>query len=180
MKYASAIRALASLALLWTLSCAAQQYGFEEPDRWHMKGTVGFDWSKNTDVPIVNGIGQESDFNGIAGDVGLDLSGFVKDPKFITFQTDFNTQQGSNSLTAGDYGQHLLGGGFSMAFLPVSHYPFRLSYHKSAFDTSGSLFGSNNNYSQLSADWTVDYHNLPRLMFSHNRSTNDVELAESI
>jgi hypothetical protein len=179
MKWARITRRLAILALLWALPCAAQ-YGYEPVDRWHMKGTVGFNLFNTGYTPVVNGVSEPSSYSDIAGDIGLDLSGFLKDPKFLQFDTSFNTQRGATSLTGGDYNDNLLGGGVSLAFLPVSPYPFHLVYRKSAYDTTGSLFGSNNDYSQLNADWTVDLPNLPRLNFSYLGNKNDVRLAESL
>jgi hypothetical protein len=179
MKWASITRRLATLALLWALPCAAQ-YGYEETERWHMKGTVGMDVFNTGYTPVINGVGEPSSYNDVAGDFGLDLSGFLKDPKLLQFETNFNTQRGATSLSGGDYNSDLLGGGVSLAFLPVSRYPFHLVYRKSAFDTTGSLFGSNSNFSQLNADWTVDLPNLPRFSFSHLSNNNDVRLAESL
>jgi hypothetical protein len=179
MKWASITRRLAILALLWTLPCAAQ-YGYEPADRWHMRGTVGFDLFNTGYTPVVNGLSEPSSYSDVAGDLGLDLSGFLKDPKLLQFDTNFSTQRGVTSLTGGDYNDNLLGGGVSLAFLPVSRYPFHLVYRKSAYDTTGSLFGSNNDYSQLNADWTLDLPNLPRLNVSYLSNNNDVRLAESL
>ena len=179
MKWASTTRRLAILVLLWAAPCLAQ-YGYEQIDRWHMKGTVGLDLFNTSYTPVVNGLGQPSSYNDVAGDMGLDLSGFLKDPKLLQFDTNFNTQRGATSLSAGDYNNDLFGGGVSLSFLPVSRYPFHLTYRKSAFDTTGSLFGSNSNFTQLNADWTLDIPNLPRFNFSHLSNSNDVRLATSL
>src|SRR5512146_1892538 len=179
MKWASTTRILAIAALLWALPCLAQ-YGYEETERWHMKGTVGLDFFNTGYTPVINGQGEPSSYNDVAGDFGLDLSGFLKDPKLLQFDTNFNTQRGATSLTGGDYNDNLLGGGVSLAFLPVSRYPFHLVYRRSAYDTTGSLFGSNTDYSQLNADWTIDVPNLPRFNFSYLGNKNDVRLATSL
>lgn len=179
MKWASSTRILAIAVLLWTMPCLAQ-YGYDETERWHMKGTVGLDLFNTGYTPVINGQGEPSSYNDVAGDIGLDLSGFLKDPKLLQFDTNFNTQRGATSLTGGDYNNNLLGGGFTLAFLPVSRYPFHLVYRRSAFDTTGSLFGSNSNFSQLNADWTVDLPNLPRFSFSHLSNNNDVRLVTSL
>jgi hypothetical protein len=179
MKFARTTRILTLLALLWTLPCAAQ-YGYEETERWHMKGTVGLDLFNTDYSPVVNGVGQPSSYRDLAGDAGLDLSGFLKDPKFLQFDSNFNTQRGATSLSGGDYNDGLLGGGISLALLPVSRYPFHLIYRRSAYDTTGSLFGSNTDYSQFNADWTLDLPNLPRFNFSHLSNSNNVRLATSL
>ncbi|MGE5206096.1 MAG: hypothetical protein ACM3PW_10800 [Chlamydiota bacterium] len=180
MKWASITRILAIAVLLWAVPCVAQ-YGYgDETDHWHMKGTVGLDLFNTGYTPVINGQGEPSSYSDVAGDFGLDLSGFLKDPKLLQFDTNFNTQRGATSLTGGDYNDNLLGGGVSLAFLPVSRYPFHLVYRRSAYDTTGSLFGSNTDYSQLNADWTVDIPNLPRFNFSYLGNKNDVRLATSL
>lgn len=173
------IRTLATLVLMSALPCMAQYYD-EGVERWHLRGSAGVSFFRNTDTPLVNGSGESSTYNDVAGDLGLDLSGFVKDPKFVSFDTNFNLQQGANSSDGADFSNSLLGGGFNVAFLPVSHYPFHFMYQKSAFDTSGSLFGSNSDTSQLNAQWMLDLPNLPRFTFGYRSSSNDVRLATSL
>ncbi|MGE5723844.1 MAG: hypothetical protein ACM34G_01635, partial [Acidobacteriota bacterium] len=66
MKWASTTRILAIAALLWALPCLAQ-YGYEETERWHMKGTVGVDVFNTGYTPVINGQGEPSSYNDVAG-----------------------------------------------------------------------------------------------------------------
>jgi hypothetical protein len=176
MKGASQIRILAVLGLLSVLSCRAQKL-----EGWYGRGTVGFDWSGNTFNPITPGTSQSSSPSStIGGELGLDLSGIVLDPKFITFETNFNFQHGANSVNQLGYSNGVLGGGADVEILPSSHYPFELFYQRSGADTSGSLFGSNSDTSQLRARWTVDLHNVPHLVFAYSDTSNSVVLATSL
>src|SRR5438045_5632044 len=113
MKFANATRVALIVTLLWILPCAAQ-YGYDEPDHWHMKATMGFNFFNTSDTPVVNGSSDTSSYNNMAGDLGVDLTGFLKDPKLLQFDTSFTTQHGSNSVNAGDYNDSQLGGGFSL------------------------------------------------------------------
>jgi hypothetical protein len=176
MKWTNQIRILAVLGLLSILPCKAQEFG-----GWHARGTIGFDWSGNTFNPISTRTGQSSSpSSAIGGELGMDLSGMVLDPKFITFDTNFNFQHGANSINQFGYSNGLLGGGADVEILPASHYPLELFYQRNAADTSGDLFGSNTDMSQLRVRWTLDLPHAPHLVLAYNDTSSDVVLATSL
>jgi len=176
MKGTTQIRILAVLGLLLVPLCRAQKL-----EGWHGRGTIGFDWSGNTFNPISNSASQSSSPSStIGGELGMDLSGIVFDPKFITFDANFNFQHGANSINQLGYSNGVLGGGADVEILPTSHYPLELFYQRTAADTSGDLFGSNTDMTQLRARWTLDLPHAPHLVLAYNDTSSDVVLATSL
>ncbi|MGA7382404.1 MAG: hypothetical protein WBX03_16260 [Terriglobales bacterium] len=176
MKWTNQIRVLAILALFAVLPCDAQEF-----EGWHARGVVGFDYSGNNFTPINTGIGQSSSpSSAIGGELGLDLSGIIVDPKFITFDTNFNFMHGANSVNELGYSNGVIGGGADVEILPSSHYPLELFYQRTGADTSGSLFGSNTDMSQFRARWTLDLPHAPHLVLAYNDTSSDVVLPTSI
>jgi len=177
MRQANTIRILTVLVLLSVLPCTAQ----EIVEGLHARGTVGFDLSGNSFSPINNSQGEPSSpSSSIGGDIGLDLSGIVMDPRFITFQSNFNFQHGANSVDQLGYSNGVLGGGANVSILPTSRSPLQLFYQRTGANTSGSLFGSNSDMSQFRAQWTLDLSHMPHLMVTYNDTSNDVVLATSL
>jgi len=176
MKHINKIRMLLAIGIIAVAPGYAQNI-----EGWHMRSTVGFDLSNNTFVPISSAATEKNAPSGfIGGDLGADLSGIVMDPKFITFDTNFNYEHAANSSAGLDYASGGLGGGFDFQFLPVSHYPVEIFYQRTAADTTGSLFGSNSDTSQLRLRWTLDPPHAPHLVLQHEKNDNTVLLATSL
>jgi hypothetical protein len=176
MKMGSRIRALAVAALLSVVPCQAQ--GLEG---WHLRGAAGVDWFQTDFIPINDGRPEPSaPSENIGGDLGLDLSGIVLDPKFITFQSNFNFLHAANSTNYTDYSNGTLGGGVNFNFLPSGHYPLEVFYQRIGADTTGSLTGSNTDITQFRAQWTVDRNHFPHLVFSHEQDSNAFRVVTSL
>ncbi len=178
MKLANKIRILAFLGLLFVTPCLAQEPTLQN---FHLRSTLGFDVSGDSFTPISNTGNQAgAPSQSIGGEVGMDFSGVLFDPKFLNFDTNFNFQHGANSVNQLDYSNGLLSGGANVSLLPSGHYPFELFYQHNAADTSGSIFGSNTTTTQLRVKWSVNRPDVPHLTFGYTRDDNDVRLAESL
>lgn len=180
MNTASKIRTLALAVVIWALPCAAQLYNLEEDRHWHMTGSVGVNWTKSSDGSVVDNGNAISTYGNIAGDGAMDMTGFVADPKFLVFETGLSFLRGASSAADNSFSSSGIGGGGSLQFLPVSRFPFSFYYRRNAFDSSGSLFGSNSNYTQMGADWIIDTMHVPRIKVGMFRNSNDVRLATSL
>jgi hypothetical protein len=179
MRWADKIRALTALGLFSILPCTAQ----EMLEGLHARGTVGFDFSSNSFTPVNNTLGESSlttPSSFFGGDFGMDISGIVKDPRFITFDSNFNFQRGASSVSELGYSNDLLGGGISAHILPASHCPFDVFYQHTGADTSGSIFGSNTTITQFRAQWTINLPSVPHLVFGYSDNSNAVNWADSL
>jgi len=178
MKYANKIRILAILGLAFAIPCLAQEPTLQN---FHLRSTLGFDISGDSFTPINNfGDQKSAPSQSIGGEVGMDFSGVLFDPKFLNFDTNFNFQHAANSVNQFDYSNGLISGGANISFLPSCHYPFELFYQHNAADTVGSIFGSDTTTTQFRAKWAVNRLDLPRLTFAFTHDTNDINLAESL
>ena len=152
MKSTNKIRILALLGFLFVTPCLAQEPTLQN---FHLRSTLGFDVSGDNFTPINNFSDQKgAPSQSIGGEVGMDFSGVLFDPKFLNFDSNFNFQHGANSVNQLDYSNGLLSGGANISFLPSGHYPFEFFYQHNAADTTGSIFGSNTTTSQLRAKWS--------------------------
>ncbi|MFZ0286472.1 MAG: hypothetical protein WAL32_14675 [Terriglobales bacterium] len=178
MKWANKIRTLTVLALFSILPCTAQ----ETVEDLHARGVVGFDFSSNTFAPVSNassGPSPTTPSTFFGGEIGMDVSGIVKDPRFITFDSNFDFQRGASSVSELGYSSDLLSGGVSAHLLPASKYPFDVFYQHTGADTSGSIFGSNTTITQFRAQWTINSPNLPHLVLGYSDNSNTVNWADS-
>lgn len=178
MKSTNKIRILAVLGLLFVTPCLAQEPTLQN---FHLRSTLGFDVSGDSFAPINNfGDQKSAPSQSIGGEVGMDFSGVLFDPKFLNFDSNFSFQHGANSVNQLDYSNGLLSGGASVSFLPSGHYPFEFLYQHNAADTTGSIFGSNTTTTQLRAKWSIKRPDLPNIDLGYTRDGNDVKLAESL
>ncbi|HZQ71060.1 MAG TPA: hypothetical protein VFA68_21220 [Terriglobales bacterium] len=176
MKSGNTIRILVTAGLLSLGLCQAQ-----ELQGWHLRSTIGFDWSRDSFNSISSTFPENSTPAGsIGGEVGMDLSGIVMDPKFLTFDSNFNFSHNAISTGATDYGDGLLSGGINLSALPGSHYPLEVYYQRSGADTNGDLFGSNTNTAQFRVRETLDFRNVPHIVLAYNQNSNDVKLVTSL
>lgn len=179
MKWGNTVRTLTLLALVPLVPCQAQ----EVIEGLHARGTVGFDFSGNNFSPITSVPGQstESTPNSFfGGELGLDLSGIVMDPRFLTFSSNFNLQRGATSVNELGYSNSLLSGGADAHFLPASHFPLDVFYQRTGADTTGSIFGSNTSISQFRAQWAIDLPSVPHFVFGYSANSNNVNWADSV
>lgn len=172
-------RIAATLLLGLVLPAGAQQ---PPPEPWHLRGSLGLNLSKTSTTPLRPFFGsqQGSDYSTAAGDLRLNLSGFLKDPRLLLFTLDLNGQRGSNSIEAGGYRNTLLSGGANLLFLPQRPFPLRFYYRNSQFDASGAGFDQDSDYSTLGFDWSLNLSQLPRLTLGFSRFTNDIRLPTSL
>lgn len=178
MNLRTSIRA-AALLLAVTLPVAAQQpYG----DRWHVTGNIGLNLSRTTQDTLfpVAGTLAGSNYDTIAGDLGLSLNGFWKDPQLLPFSVDFAGERGSYTVGLGGYRDLLTNAGINTTFLPGSKYPFRFFYRTSQMDASGGSFGQTSDNSALGVDWTLRLPRIPRITTGYTRITNLIHIPTSL
>lgn len=169
----------AILVLAILVPVAAQQ---PSPDRWHLTGSVGLNLSRTTQNTLFPSLGTfpASNYDTIAGDLGLSLNGFWRDPQLLPFSIDFAGERGSNTVGLSGYRNLLTNAGVNTTFLPRSNYPFRFFYRASQMDTSGGSFGQTSDNSALGLDWTLRLPHLPRITTGYTRLANLIHIPTSL
>lgn len=167
------------LLLAATIPAAAQQ---GDPERWHLNGSVGLSLNRTSQASLlpIAGATQSSRYDSAAGDLGLSLSGFWKDPELLPFTVDFNGEGGSNRVSAGGYREQLLGFGVNTTFLPSRPFPLHFFYRRSQLGARGDTFGQDADTTTLGVDWTLKARKVPRITTGYTRFTNNVKLPTSL
>jgi hypothetical protein len=170
---------IAALALAAVLPSFGQE---TPPETWHFGGELGADFSSanNTQLFSPSPSNPTTEYETVGGDLSLFLSGFLKDPKFLSFSTDFNGDHGSNAVALGGYRDSAYGGGFDASFLPDRPFPFHVFFRKSQYGTAGTGFGQNADTSSFGFDWALREPNLPHVGLHFLKESNEVQLPTSL
>jgi hypothetical protein len=161
------------------LPCAAQQ---DEPERWHVFGSAGFDFTNTTQSLLQPSGGQESASANTAllGDLRLNGDGFLLDPRFLHLNLSFDGAHGANSTDVGSLHHNGLNYAITSAFLPRSRIPLRVYYANSHFSSSGINLDQNSDDSRLGVQWDLFFSKLPHINLGFERYTSDVRVPTSL
>ena len=164
------------MAALFSMPAHGQYPGLEPP-RWTINGFAGFDLTHSTQGQA----NQERDFSQLfpLGDLRLNTTGFLLDPKFLNISTGFEYQKGANTSERGDLGSGGLNLALSTAFLPNSYYPLRVSYSRSNHGVTGLGADQNTDDSRLDMHWDVLLPHLPHVTFTFQDYASTVHIPAS-
>lgn len=167
---------LAVAAFVVLVPSAWAQYDFE-PERWHLTGSAGFDFNSTSQrlLPSQTGSDQLSPL----GDLRLNADGFLFDPKFLHINGGFDLQKGASNSEQVSFDNRGLGGSFSLAFLPRSHFPLRVIYSKTNYGINGLALNQDEDTSRLDLEWLAIVPKLPRISIGFQRYANDVQVPNS-
>jgi len=178
------VRARLAIQLV-TIALAAALPGFAQeqaPERWNLQGTLGADLSSTTNTPLFapSNSNLASGYSTVAGDFGLVLGGFLKDPKFVPFTIDFSGEHGSNAVALGGFRDTVYDFGFSASFLPDRPFPLHIFYRKSEYGANGTGFGETSDTSSFGLTWELRVPRLPHVDVHYLRQANEVQLPTSL
>jgi hypothetical protein len=167
------------IAAMAVLICPAAQgqYPGYEPPRWRVNGFAGFDLT-HTSQSLT---GQETPTEQLfpLGDLRLNSDGYLLDPRFLHLTTGFEFQRGANTSDRGDLNTGGTNIAIGSAFLPKSHFPFRLSYTKTDHGVTGLGFDQNEDDSRLDMQWTVLHPKVPHITTSFQMYGSTVHVPDS-
>ena len=139
-----------------------------------LNGTGGFGFGYNN----TNSNGFDFSSRDLGGELDLDASGFLYDPRFmnysvLTFWGDNNT-----SLNQGDASARSLNISTGVSFLPDSSHPFAIYYSHGNSNTSGNLVPPINSVNTLfGIRGALKKPSLFNLSYNFGRNTTDSEFA---
>jgi hypothetical protein len=167
---------VAALAIMIPLETQAQ-YPNYEPPRWHANGFAGFNLT-HTSQEQADGNGQSDQLFPL-GDLRLNTTGFLVDPRLLELSSALDYQKGVNSSDVGDLSTGGLNLAISSVFLPRSHLPLRAAYSRTNHGVSGLGLTQNDDSSRLDVQWDVFEPKLPHLTLSFQKYGNTVHVPAS-
>jgi hypothetical protein len=164
------------MAAVFSMPAHGQYYG-QEPERWKVNGFAGFDLTHTTQGQV----NQDRDFSQLfpLGDLRLNSTGFLLDPKFLNITTGFEYQKGANTSERGDLGTGGVNLAVGTAFLPKSYYPLRVSYTRSDHGITGLGADQNTDDNRLDVHWDVLLPHIPHVTLTFQDYSSTVHIPSS-
>lgn len=141
MKRLLAIAAWVLLAA--TPALAQQQHWGLHLNGW---GGFGFNWANSSTEQMDNL------YRDLGGDISLDASGFVYDPRLVTFDTIFSWNRLNSSLTQGNSGSSGWNLSTGLSFLSERSFPFTVFYSRTNQNAESDLFPL---YTTINTQWGI-------------------------